>query len=294
MRLVTGGDGFIGSNISADFKIGRNECDLTDYNSVIQTLKKYSPKTVIHTAAKHGSAVEMIKNHTQYIENNILVDMNIIKACKEVGVENLLMFSTITSFDPNHPSPFTEESIYGKVNEKIFGYAYSKKICVDLCKAYQLDYGLNYKSIYLGNTYGPHGKFHQDGTVIHNLIYRFHKAIKENTDVHLYGNGKVFRNYLYVEDLDEIIDLILYNRKVKDPIIVSPSKKISIIDIVEVIKNCLNFKNKVVFDLNTVIGDQVKVVDNTKLINVIGDYQFTSLEQGLEKTIHWYNRNYFN
>ena len=291
MKLVTGGNGFIGSNITADVRVARSECDLTDYRSVVQTLKKYSPTTVIHAAAKHGSAVEMLKDHTQYIENNVLSDMNIIKACREVGVENLLMLSTITSFDPNHPSPFTEESIYGEVNEKIFGYAYSKKICVGLCKAYQLDYGLNYKSIYLGNTYGPHGKFHQDGTVIHNLIYRFHKAIKENTDVHLYGNGKVFRNYLYVEDLNAIIDLILPNKEVKDPIIVSSAKQISIIDIVEVIKECLDFKNKVVFDSSTMIGDQVKVVDNTKLIDVIGDFQFTTLKEGIKKTIDWYQKN---
>jgi GDP-L-fucose synthase len=291
MKLVTGGNGFIGSNITADARVVRSECDLTDYRSVVKTLEKHSPTTVIHTAAKHGSAVEMLKDHTQYIENNVLSDMNIIKACREVGVENLLMLSTITSFDPNHPSPFTEESIYGEVNEKIFGYAYSKKICVGLCKAYQLDYGLNYKSIYLGNTYGPHGKFHQDGTVIHNLIYRFHKAIKENTDVHLYGNGKVFRNYLYVEDLNAIIDLILPNKEVKDPIIVSSAKQISIIDIVEVIKECLDFKNKVVFDSSTMIGDQVKVVDNTKLIDVIGDFQFTTLKEGIKKTIDWYQKN---
>lgn len=291
MKLVTGGNGFIGSNITADVRVARSECDLTDYRSVVETLEKYSPTTVIHAAAKHGSAVEMLKDHTQYIENNVLSDMNIIKACREVGVENLLMLSTITSFDPNHPSPFNEDSIYGEVNEKIFGYAYSKKICVGLCKAYQLDYGLNYKSIYLGNTYGPHGKFHQDGTVIHNLIYRFHKAIKENTDVHLYGNGKVFRNYLYVEDLDAIIDMILPNKEVKDPIIVSSAKQISIIDIVEVIKECLDFKNKVMFDSSTMIGDQVKVVDNTKLIDVIGNFEFTTLEEGISKTIDWYQNN---
>lgn len=293
MKLVTGGNGFIGSNITADVKVCRSECDLTDYRSVVQTLEKYSPTTVIHTAAMHGSAVEMLKGHTQYIENNVLSDMNIIKACREVGVENLLMLSTITSFDPNHPSPFTEESIYGEVNEKIFGYAYSKKICVGLCKAYQLDYGLNYKSIYLGNTYGPHGKFHQDGTVIHNLIYRFHKAIKENIDVLLYGNGKVFRNYLYVEDLNAIIDLIIPNKQVKDPIIVSSDKQISIIDIVEVIVDILDFKNKVIFDSNTIIGDQVKVVDNSKLKQVIGDFKFTTLKEGILQTINWYQKNDF-
>jgi GDP-L-fucose synthase len=288
MKLLTGGNGFIGSNISSDVKLSRFDCDLTDYNSVIQSFKKYSPTTVIHTASKHGSAVEMLKNHSQYIENNIISDLNIIKACRETGVENLLMLSTITSFDPNHPSPFTEKSIHGEVNENIFGYAYSKKICVGLCKAYQLDYDLNYKSIYLGNTYGPYGKFHQDGTVIHNLIYRFYKAIQENTDVHLYGNGKVFRNYLYVEDLNQILDEIIFNKDIKDPIIVSSDKSISILDIVDAIMENLDFKNNVIFDSNKVIGEQVKIVDNTKLKSIIGDFTFTDLRMGIKKTIDWY------
>jgi GDP-L-fucose synthase len=291
MKLVTGGNGFVGSNLSADVKLCRSDCDLTNYNSVVELFKRYSPTTVIHTAAKHGSAVEMLKNHSHYIENNLISDLNVIKACRESGVENLLMLSTITSFDPDHSSPFTESSIYGEVNENIFGYAYSKKICVGLCKAYQLDYDLNYKSVYLGNTYGPYGKFHQDGTVIHNLIYRFHKAIQENTDVHLYGNGKVFRNYLYAEDLNYILDKIVFNKDVKDPIIVSSDKSISILDIVNIIKENLDFKNNVIFDSNKVIGDQVKIVDNTKLKKIIGNFTFTSLESGIEKTINWYKNN---
>lgn len=291
MKLVTGGNGFIGSNISADVRVCRSECDLTDYRSVVQTLEKYSPTTVIHTAAKHGSAVEMLKDHTQYIENNLLSDMNIIKACREVGVENLLMLSTITSFDPNHPSPFTEESIYGEVNEKIFGYAYSKKICVGLCKAYQLDYGLNYKSVYLGNTYGPHGKFSDTGTVIHNLIYKFVKAKHDKTDVNLFGDGKAIRNYLYVEDLNYILDFILKNKEIKESVIVSNDVKVSISDIVKVIVDYLNFDGNVNFDSDKIIGDQVKIVDNSRLKNIIGDYEFTDLKTGIVKTIDWYLHN---
>lgn len=288
MKLVTGGNGFIGSNLLSDIKIERKDCDLSNYSSVFEIFKKYSPETVIHTAAKHGSAIEMVKNHTAYIENNLMCDINVIKACKETGVKNLLMLSSITSFDQNNPIPFTEDSIYGEVNEKIFGYAYSKKICCGLCKSYQLDYGLNYKSIFLGNTYGPHGKFNINGTVIHNLIYRFFEAINNNTDVHLFGNGKVFRNYLYVEDLNLILDKIIYNKDIKDPLIVSHDRKISIIDLVNIIKNILDFKNEVIFDNKTSVGDQIKIVDISKFKNTIGDFKFTDIEEGIEKTINWY------
>jgi GDP-L-fucose synthase len=291
MKLITGGSGFIGSNITADVRVSRSECDLTDYYSVIETLRNYSPTTVIHAAAKHGSAIEMLKDHTQYIENNIQSDMNIIKACKEVGVENLLMLSTITSFDPNHSSPFTEESIYGEVNEKIFGYAYSKKICVGLCKAYQLDYGLNYKSIYLGNTYGPHGKFSDTGTVIHNLIYKFVKAKREKSDVNLFGDGKATRNYLYVEDLNPILDSLVKDRRIKDPVIVSNDVEVTILDIIEIIVDYLKFDGNINFDSSKIVGDQIKVVDNSKLKSMIGNHKFTDLKSGIRKTIDWYLHN---
>lgn len=291
MKLITGKNGFIGSNLIADVKIGRDECDFTDYSSTLQVFKKYSPKTVIHTAAKHGSAVEMLKDHTQYIENNVLIDMNVIRACKEANVENLLMLSTITSFDPKHSSPFTEQSIYGEVNETIFGYAYSKKLCVGLCKAYQLDYNLNYKSIFLGNTYGPFGKFHNNGTVIHNLIYKFVKAKKENVDVNLFGDGKAVRNYTYVQDLDVIFNNIIQNKDIKNPIIVSNNVQSSILDIVDIIRTYLNFTNDVIFDSDNIIGDQVKVVNTHNLYKIIGDFKFTNLKTGIEKTIDWYLAN---
>lgn len=288
MKLITGKNGFIGSNLIADVKIGRDECDFTDYSSILQVFKKYSADTVIHTAAKHGSAIEMLKNHTEYVENNILTDINVIKACKESGVENLLMLSTITSFDPKHPSPFTEESINGEVNEKIFGYAYSKKLCAGLCKAYQLDYGLNYKAIFLGNTYGPFGKFHDNATVIHNLIYKFVKAKKENSDVNLFGDGKTIRNYTYVEDLNTIFDKVIVDKTIKNPIIVSNSVQSSILDIVDIIKSHLNFNNNIKFDNTTIVGEQIKVVDTRRLSKIIGEFYFTDLKTGIEKTIDWY------
>lgn len=288
MKLVTGKNGFIGRNVSADIKIGRDDCDLKDYTSTLNIFKKYSPDTVIHTAAKHGSAIEMIRGHSNYLEDNILIDMNVIKACKESGVKNLLMLSTITTFDPNHPSPFTETSIYGEVNEKIFGYAYSKKACIGLCKAYQLDYNLNYKSVFLGNTYGPYGKFHKNGTVIHNLIYKFVKAKKENTNVELFGDGKDIRNFTYVKDLNFIFDRIISNVKLKEPIIVSNSEQSSILNIVEIIQSYLNFNNKVIFDNSYSIGERIKVVNTSKLKDTIGNYKFTNLKLGIEKTLEWY------
>ena len=64
MKLVTGSSGFIGSNIEADLKWDRSTCDLTDYNRVLELFDQHPIKTVVHCAARHGSALEMGKDHT--------------------------------------------------------------------------------------------------------------------------------------------------------------------------------------------------------------------------------------
>ena len=70
--------------------------------------------------------------------------------------------------------------------------------------------------------------------------------------------------------------------------IVSNDVKISILDIVKIITEYLDFPGKINYDSDRIIGDQVKVVDNTNLKNIIGDFQFTDIETGIHKTIDWY------
>jgi GDP-L-fucose synthase len=87
------------------------------------------------------------------------------------------------------------------------------------------------------------------------------------------------------------LDKIILNKEVKDPIIVSQGSPISILEIVEIIKQITGFKNKIIFDSDKSIGNQIKLVDNTKLKEIIGDFNFTELKLGIEKTISWYEKN---
>lgn len=291
-KLITGSEGFIGKNINGEIRISRNICDLTRYDDVLNLLKHHQPDTVIHCAAKHGSALEMNKNHSKYLEENILIDLNIIKACKESNVRNLMMLASITSFPENCSYPLKEEDFYfGKISDRFFGYAYSKSIVPNLCKAYQLDYNLNYKSIFLGNVYGPHSKFNLNSTVIPNLIYRFVEAKKNNTDVYVYGDGTDKRNFIYVQDLNYLLDLIIINEKIKDPLIVSSDQICSIREIIDIIKDKIQFKNNVTFDVQQNIGIKDKTCDISLLKQNIGNYKFTDVTTGINNTIDWYLAN---
>ena len=165
MKLVTGAAGFIGLNLNADIRISRNDVNLRNFDDTVKIIKHYNPTTVIHTAARHGNFKDMSNHDVEFIQDNIRIDLNVIEACRLAGVKNLLMLSTITSFPNGTPLPYKETHFFdGDVSEGTYGYSISKKLSVSLCKAYQKEYGLNYKSVLLGNVYGPMNHFSDNST----------------------------------------------------------------------------------------------------------------------------------
>ena len=157
---VIGGNSFIGKNLDADTKISRQDCDLSDFNQTKLALKKVKPDSIINCAAKHGSVKEMSSNHVGYLEENLKININILRAAHELNINNVLLLGSVSSFPFEKKSVVTEEDFYlGPVNEVNFGYNSAKRMIVDLTKSYQIDHNRNYKVAHLGNIYGPHMRF---------------------------------------------------------------------------------------------------------------------------------------
>lgn len=291
MKLVTGGYGFIGVNLNVDVRIGRKDVDLRDFDDTVKILKHYKPTTVIHTAARHGNFKDMSEHDVAFIQDNIRIDLNVIEACRQSGVENLLMLSSITSFPSGTPLPYKETHFFdGDVPESTYGYSVSKKLSVSLCKAYQKEYGLNYKSVLLGNVYGPNNHFSDNSTVISTLIYKCYNAKIHGTDLYIYGDGSPIRDFIYVSDLNDIFDTLIASNNM-EPKIVSSGKLIDIRSLVDIIVKCLNFKGNVIWGNQSNMGQLEKYSDISKLKSIILDFKFTSIEDGIKKTCDWYIAN---
>ena len=76
------------------------------------------------------------------------------------------------------------------------------------------------------------------------------------------------------------------------PVIISPSKEISIKEVTTMICDIIGFKNKIIFDTTKPDGQFRKPSDNTHLKSIIGNYQFTPIKEGLEETINYFLTNY--
>ena len=120
----------------------------------------------------------------------------------------------------------------------------------------------------------------------------FSKKNKEHFIVK--GTGKLLRQFIYSQDLAKLIMWILENYNEKEPIILSVGEKdeISIEYIARQIAKNYNYEHMIKFDTSFSDGQFKKTADNSKLIELYGDYEFTTIEEGIENNIKWFINNY--
>lgn len=285
---VIGSNSFIGENLRADFKLSKQDCNLLDFDKTKYVLKELNPKSIINCAAKHGSVKEMSSNHVGYLEENLKINMNILRAAHELEINNVLLLGSVSSFPFEEKDVITEKDFYlGPVNELNFGYNSSKRIIVDLVRAYQIDHGKNFKVAHLGNIYGPHMKFSENATLVGNLIYRIHHAKSSGSNLLLYGMGDDVRALTYVEDLQEVFEWFMNDLSLKNHVIISSGFEISIKELAGLICKIMDFKGIIKFSGEGNVG-QRKVAVSEIIGSHLPNFKFTSLEKGLISTIEWY------
>jgi len=293
--LITGGNGLVGSSFNSGLKIGR-EFDLTSTKKTEELFKIYNPTHVIHCAAKVGGLGSNISYKGEYFYDNIMMNTNIIESCRKFGVDRLVSYLSTCVFPDNVNYPLTEDKIHlGEPHVSNYPYAYSKRMSDIQIRAYREQYGLNYTSVIPTNIYGPNDNFSlKHGHVIPMLIHKTYLAVKNNTDLVVWGSGKPLREFIYAKDVAKLTEWVLDNYNESEPIILSNSEEISIIDLVDLIVKEFNFKGKVFFDETKPDGQFRKPTDNSKLKSYLPNFEFTKIETGLKETIKWFIDNYEN
>ncbi len=287
---VIGGNSFIGKNLEADTKLSRQDCDLLDFDETKIALKRIMPDSIINCAAKHGSIIEMSSNHVAYLEENLKINMNILRAAHELDINNVLLLGSVSSFPFEKKSLITEEDFYlGPVNKVNFGYNSAKRMIVDLTETYQINHDRNYKVVHLGNIYGPHMRFGENATLVGNLIYRIHQALIHQIDLVLYGDGSDIRALTYVKDLQGVLPSFMKNLSVRSPVIVSSGFEIGIKELASSLAQIMGFGGEILFSGEGNLG-QRKVALSGILGSLLPYFEFTSLREGLISTVEWFKQ----
>lgn len=300
--MVTGGTGFLGSNIVKILK--KNNCKQIiiprskEYNlikecDVNRLFKEYQIDIIIHSASIHGGIDFNIKNKGEIYYKNILMNTFLMEYARRNKVKKFVSIGTVDAYPKYAKVPFKEEYIWGGYPEPTSAaYAFSKKMLLVQGKAYQEQYNFNAIHLLLMNLYGPGDEFNlKKCHVIPALIQRIDKAIKSKTnEIIVWGDGSQRREFLHVEDAANAIVLAAEYYEGSDPINVGTGKDISIKELVDLIVSIMGYKGKIKWDLSKPVGNLRKCFDVSKAkmkFNFIAKKDF-NIE--LKNTIDWYKK----
>ena len=302
--LVTGGTGLVGSALNNIINktenklnfifLSRKSGNLEREKDVEHIFETYNPKYVIHLAAYVGGLFRNMNEKVAMFEKNMLINMNIIKYCHTYQVKKLICCLSTCIFPDKTTYPINESMLHnGAPHTSNDAYAYAKRMMEIHCQTYKEQFKSPFMCVIPTNIYGPHDNFSlDDGHVIPALIHKCYLAKLNNTDFIICGSGQPLRQFLFSEDFAHILIKLLIEHESNDSIIVSPNEEVSIKTVGELIAKHMNLNQNIVFDKDFSDGQYKKTADNSKLLKLFPDYQFTSLSDGMKKTVAWFEKNY--
>ena len=292
--LVTGGSGLVGSTIDSPFKPTRERMDLMEIDNIIRYITLNKINSIIHCAGKVGGLKANSTKLGEFFYENIIINTNVLEAARRCRIKKVVSFMSTCVFPDKVEYPLKEEYMHqGEPHHTNYAYAYAKRMVDVQSRAYRDQYGCDFVTLIPCNIYGPNDNYDlNDSHVIPALIHKCYIAKRDNTDFMVWGSGEPLREFLYSEDVGKIALMALDSYYDADPMIVSSSNEVSISEIVNTIVDIMDFSGKVTYTSNKLEGQYRKPASNKKFRNHYPNFNFTTLRDGLEKSIEWFIKNY--
>ena len=292
--LVTGGSGLVGSAITADFKPNSDELDLMELDSIIDYIDENEITHIIHCAARVGGIKANMEHQGEFFYENIIMNSNVLEAARQCEVEKVVSFMSTCVFPDEATYPLSPDQIHnGEPHPSNYAYAYAKRMLEVQSRAYREQHGCNFVTVIPCNIYGPNDNFDLNSShVIPALIHKCYISKENSTDFTVWGTGQAYREFIYVDDVAEIVKWVLYNYNEAEPFIISPDEEISMAVLAQTIMFKMKGHGTIIYDHTKPDGQLRKPSDNSVLKRSLPEFQFTPIEEGLRKTIEWFLAEY--
>lgn len=308
--IVTGGCGFIGSNfvnyldkiVDDDIIVLDNltyasnidnlhksdtvrvvKCDITDEKCVHDLIMHNQPKSIFHFAAE-SHVDNSITDPTIFVHTNTVGTMNLLQAVKEHSTNTRFVhISTDEVYGAlDHDGPSFLET---KLLEPNNVYSASKAGADLLVRAYHKTFGLDVVTTRCCNNYGP--RQHTEKLlpkVIHNAL--------NDIDIPVYGKGDNVREWIYVEDHCKAIWEVYKSGESGEIYNIGSGEEINNLDLVKTVLSVLNKPYSLIKFVTDRAGHDFRYsIDNTKFMLISKEFTFTEFNEGLKRTIEWYDKD---
>ncbi len=276
-----------------------NKLDLVDQEAVSNFFTSEKPEYVFFAAGKVGGILANDIYSAEYIYQNLMMTANVIHQAYVSGVKKLIFLGSSCIYPKHCPQPIKEEYLMtGSLEPTNSSYAVAKISGIEMCWAYNRQYGTNFIPLMPTNLYGINDNFDlKTSHVLPALIRKIHEAKEtESDDVTLWGTGKPKREFLFVDDLADACVYMMsntVNQKNDKPIYnIGMGKDISIQELAKLISEIVGFKGGIRYDQSKPDGTPQKLLDVTA-INNLGWKANTSLVDGINKAYSWYKEKQF-
>lgn len=300
--VVTGGAGFLGSHVveileaegATVFVPRKKEFDLLKLDDALNCLDKSHPDIVIHGAAFYGGIwINQVYPGRIFYEN-LVMGANVIEACRLAGVKKFVGIGTACSYPGYLEGNLSEEKLWdGPLHETVRNYGLTKKMMQVQCWAYEKQYDFNGIHLILTNLYGPRDSYNEQRShVVAALIRKFVEATQDGSpEVEVWGTGRPIREFLYVEDCAQAIVRAAEVYDDVEPLNIGTGIGTSIKELVELVHDISGYNGDIRWNADKPDGQMVKILDVTRMKDVLNWVPPTDLRTGLEKTIAWYREN---
>jgi len=258
--FISGQEGMVGSAVYRRLKNNpkftiidclRKDLDLTNQESVNKWFILNKPDIVINAAGKVGGILDNSLFKDEYLYENALIGLNILKASFSSNVKQLINLGSACIYPKNAVQPIKEDYLLSdKLESTNEGYALAKILVLKYAQYIKEKYKKNYITLMPANLYGPGDNFNlQSSHVIPALIKKFHLAkIKKLKKVEVWGSGNQEREFLHVDDLASAIVFCL-NKKINISYVnVAGADVLKIKNLCEVIKKTVGYNCEIVFN----------------------------------------------
>jgi GDP-L-fucose synthase len=301
--VVTGGAGFLGrvlvqklTDEGVEVFVPRSrDYNLVEGADVKRLLDDAQPEMVIHLAAVVGGIGHNQKNPGRFFYENLMMGTQLIEQSRLRGIKKFVAIGTVCAYPKFTPTPFKEDDIWnGYPEETNAPYGLAKKMMLVQAQSYREQYGFN--AIYLlpANLYGPGDNFDLETShVIPALIRKCVEAKRAGQSfINAWGTGKVSREFLFVEDCAEGILRAAREYDESLPVNLGTGSEIRIGELAGLISRLSGFEGEIRWQSDRPDGQPRRRLDVTRALEKFGFRAGTTLEDGLRKTIDWYESNY--
>ena len=290
---VAGHRGMVGSAIVRELKrqgyeniITRthSELDLIRQADVEKFFAEEKPEYVFLAAARVGGIAANAAAPADFMYQNMMIAMNVIRAAFDNGVKKLLYPGSSCIYPKFAAQPIKEESLLtGSIEPTNEGYAIAKISGVKFCEYLNRQYGANFISIMPTNVYGPNDNYDPQGShVLPAMIRRFHEAkINRAESVTCWGDGSPLREFLYVDDLADLCVFLMNNYSGNETVNAGSGIEVSIKELAETVARIIGYDGEIKWDTSKPNGTPRKLLDVSKTQKMGWKYK-TELEDGIK------------